>query len=216
MLRLLFGGVLLIFSVLYANEVQSSPDKELDESAIRYVYHVKQKDFIGNLIYPLNTLRLLPQFEFLFQKYSKKYLGRDVGTVWIDKLECGWHDVVFLSTLHPYQDFLAQKEAGLSPESREYFCIPISNLEEKAVVVWEPPSVEGASRFDDAYFEWMDLVKLPPQNEVSEKTKNYYRSCAHSKIKPKTFHTHLLVKGSVDISNAKVIKWDEIEPMSDH
>jgi hypothetical protein len=171
-----------------------------------YVYHVKQKNFVGNVIYPLNRLAELPEFRALYEKYSKKYEGRTVGAVQIKALDCCWHDVVFLSRIHPMQDFLAQKEAGLSPDSREYFCIPIENLEGKEVLIWEPPSVEGLSRFNDEYFEWFDATKLSSENEISEQIKSYYRSCARTGVKPKTFQTHILVKGAVDVSNAKIIK----------
>jgi len=193
-------GLLFLFSNLSADSRKTN---------VKYVYHVKQPDFIGHVIYPLSELAQRKNAQWIYHRHEGKYKGKTyLDEIQISLLDCGWHDVVFLSTVDPKKDYLAQKEAGLSPPPRVYVCIPIDKLEGKWAAIWSPPSVDDPSRFDDRHFELLDPMNYPCKDEVEPRTQDYYRKCALEGKKAKIFQTHILVRGSIDISDVPTIRWE--------
>ena len=171
-----------------------------------YVYHKKPKNMFGNILYPLNSLKHINQD--LYKEESSKYKGREerIKNV-IPILNCLWNDVIHLSTINPRLINKALVNSGHKVTDAQFFKIDISQIAQFPAVffkyihdVWELLPDE---------FELLDIDKYAELKEVPIKTINHYRWCAENNKRPFLHHgiPHVLVKGEIDISNAKVVTW---------
>lgn len=158
----------------------------------------------GSELIPLN--KMLEVDAELRAKYLEKYKGREeiLGRK-IPLIDCLWNDVVQLLPLHPRQLFDLQQELGIVTEipDYKYFQIDVSKLDPAKTVVYfkTAPGEENVTvtRLNEVNLD--DLQSVPPATE------NYYKSMVGTgePVFNYQFVPHIIYKGTIDVSEAKII-----------
>jgi hypothetical protein len=154
---------------------------------MRYVYHLCAHDFRGDVLYPLDQLRLV--YPDLYERERVKYDGRDsVLRFVVPHLGVTWGATVNLSALDP---------ACLVAERRR-LGVPFSNLLQRRVLRIPIDRLAGlpAVRYNSAT-HWINsspgdgsVPLTPPAHEFSPLDLAHYEEAAHV---PK-LHTEYLVR----------------------
>lgn len=142
----------------------------------------------------------------LHQKYLEKYKGREeILERRIPLLDCLWNDVVQLLPLHPRKLFEMQLQLGLISEIPEYRYFQVDptilNSHNSAVYFKTAPGEENVS------VQWLRDINLEDLQEVPSATIKYYESMVGSgePVFNYQFVPHILHRGSIDISESRVI-----------
>ena len=181
---------------------------------------------IGEVIYPLNQLRLHPE-QYEFQK--SKYAGREqVLDFRIPRLDVLFNDTVHCAALHPHHLFSARRALGMDPPSRPpmpswatglAFEIPLERILVHRVVWYSAKTtwINGAPGDDVPLtppleeFEPFDPKRYQPLSEPTARHIEYLRRMNTDGKRPLMFvHIpHILVAGPIDVSGLRVVSWDE-------
>lgn len=142
----------------------------------------------------------------LHSKYLEKYRGREeILERRIPLLDCLWNDVVQMLPLPPQKLFELQKQLGLIDAIPDYgyFQIDPSSLNKGNAVVYfkTAPGEENVS------VKWLRDVDLDDLQEIPAATRRYYESMVGTgePVFNYQFVPHIIYKGSVDISQSRVI-----------
>lgn len=169
-----------------------------------YLYHGMPDDMKGTALVPLS--RLHTSHPALATQYQEKYRGREaILERRIPLLDCLWNDVIQLLPLHPQQIFELQKELGLIAEipTFSYYAIDSSMLDPARAAVYFK-TAPGEAHWS---VEWLHDVSLDELQDVPPATEEYYLSMRGSDqpVFNYQFVPHILYKGTIDISEAKII-----------
>lgn len=170
---------------------------------MKYLYHIVPKQVVGSRIVPLNVLRdTRPD---LHARYIKKYDGReDVTRQDIPPLNCKWNDVVFLTAVHPHTLLEAYDTVGAPLFKRRFYQINPETLDHSKMVVRLYENKEEASEG----FVPFSVSMIDRYSRVPKRTIEYYRA-QMSAGKPFfifAYVPHILLKGTVDVSRARIIQ----------
>lgn len=192
---------------------------------VKYVYHYRSPNFIGDWIVPLNMMPSMEGYAEIYKQAISKYHGREhLLTKVIPTLErCLWNDVVFLSPVHPHKQYEELKRIGFHcPKKFKFFKIPIDVLKEKRITVFKwlsykkypksdpiHESLESYCNFD--FFHYQELEDLP------EDTKEFYLNSFDSEKpeqRPKLFWyrvPHILCQDPIDVRDERItiINWED-------
>ena len=170
-----------------------------------HVYHLKPENMHGNVLFPLSELS--KQYPDLGKEYIKNYKGREeVILTKIELLSCSWQDVLFLSALNPILIFQALDVLNLLDEDiPDILQFPISSLKKKEFCLFK--EIDGKDHFAPC-----DISSYEEPKNLSKGTWSYFLDCVSSGEKPLIFAdvSHILVKGTLDIRDAKTIKYHPI------
>lgn len=176
----------------------------------KYLYHRKPSVVKGSIIYSLSALQ--KDHPDLYDKEIKKYEAREkLLNRHIPKLNCLWKDLVFTSPLNPKHIYKALQEFNLPCGSNDlWFKIPIEDVINHDIAWFKYPKREkGDFRIKDEDVELIELDKYEELNAMPKETIDYYQASANNREKPLLFHLipHVLIRGTIDISNAEMITW---------
>ncbi|WP_394189268.1 hypothetical protein [Paenisporosarcina quisquiliarum] len=98
-----------------------------------FVYHIVQKDIVGNKLVALNSFK--ETNPALYERYTKKYFDHPdrpkLLTKKVPKLNCLWNDVIHFLPLHPNHVYNALKSLDIQiVEDMRFFKIPIEKLKD--------------------------------------------------------------------------------------
>jgi len=169
-----------------------------------YLYHRVPWNLEGSVLYPLNTLK--DTHPEIHDHHIRKYEGREhVLESRIPSLNCMWNDVLFFTAVHPSLLRKAWEEIGIKlPEPFRFFEIDAQSFEPSDATVWlferGKDDMTGYRSFEADSVE--DYSQLPPE------TLEYYREQHTQGLRPFLFIfvPHILYRGSVDISSARIIE----------
>ena len=167
-----------------------------------FLYHAQPSLMVGGqILYPLSGLKNLQPD--LWRTCMDKYTLRPwVEKIVVGKLECGWHDVVFFSAVHPQKLRDAFRKVGRPPSApMRCYQIPARSLpREKTVVMSGGPH--------EHTYEWYDPDRVDEYAEVPEYTLNYYRACHLEGRVPLMFHgiNQVLYKGVFNVTGLPVVE----------
>ncbi|HEY1074819.1 MAG TPA: hypothetical protein VGE59_03940 [Patescibacteria group bacterium] len=178
---------------------------------MHYLYHMVPKDLVGDILYPLNKLKLLdPE---LYDKKTKKYQGREYQLeLKVPPLNCLWNDVLHLSPIHPQEVVDTLKACGdTGPYTHRCYQIDPYFLDKEltTVFLYSKPK-ERRPRFEvpaDDFIDY-DPNKIEQYAHYSQLTKDYFcRMYADGKY-PLLYHfvPHILYKGTINVSNLPIIE----------
>lgn len=158
----------------------------------------------GNELVPLNKLKHtnLP----LYAHYAAKYQGREeVMDKHIPPLGCMWNDVVFMTAVHPQKLMDARKSLRSRLHRNKFFQIDPYSLDPSLMTVWLSNSDNDTS---PASFEPFVVEDIGKYSEVPPATVEYYRRCVELRRRILIFALvpHILYRGTIDVSNAKIIE----------
>lgn len=179
-----------------------------------YIYHMRQPDMQGKILYPLNTLNeIYPEiYTRQIAKYNDYPDRKKLPQKIIPRLNCLWNDVVQCSPVHPYLLYqaLALRELSVNP-ALEFFQIPISEVGSAPLALFD----DSASSNEDITDETVTLISPESYREltaVPEATLKWYDRLA-SQGKRVFGHfvgvPHVMVQGPIEITEAKIIRWGE-------
>ena len=158
----------------------------------------------GNILYPLNVMeKINPE---IYEKAVKKYEGREyLMREVIPWLNCLWNDVLHFSIVHPTKIKEALLKLG-HPFRENYFEIPLEAINGKQAVIYLYRREDNKLEPDE--FKPFDPKLIDGLAGLSENAKNYYAKAVSSGQKVLAFHgvAHLLYRGSLDVSDFKIIK----------
>jgi hypothetical protein len=194
---------------------------------MKVVYHGVPRDFVGDVIYPLNQLAVVDRRLYEFQ--VSKYAGREAALDFlIPGLGVKFNDAVHCACLHPYYLFAARQTLGLNPQPRPAppswatglaFEIPLERILVHPVVWYSCRSlwVNGAPNEDvplvppSDEFEPFDSVRYQPLTAPTEAHVAYLRRMRDRGERSLMFvHIpHILVAGPIDVSGLRIVRWDE-------
>ena len=167
-----------------------------------FIYHKVPANMSGNILYPLNELKRINPA--IFEAEIKKYEGREyLLQRMIPLLHCLWNDVLHLSMVHPSQIKDALFKVG-HPYRANFFEVPLEAIDKRRAVIYlyrqEEISPEEIKPFNPLLVEQL--------SELSAMTKEYFAAAVSSGRKVLPFHgvPHVLYRGSLDISDFKIIK----------
>jgi hypothetical protein len=163
------------------------------------------KDLRGNILYPLNTLK--ENHPDLYDNYIKKYEGRaEILDRRIEKLNCKWNDVLHCSALNPNIVIEALRNLGKDAHLK-FFEIDAHKLEpENTLVYLYSPREFGTLPPQSDFIEYKP-EEVEKYAYLPDETIEYYKKTLEAGKNPLGFHLvpHILYKGNIDISDAKVI-----------
>lgn len=171
---------------------------------MNFIYHGVPEQMVGTYLVPLNQMQ--NDLKEIRDKNLEKYEGREEILVRkIPLLDCFWNDVVQFLPLHPQQVFDLQHKLGLIPEVPPYrfYEIDIKALDPKNTVVF----FKTAPGEENVEVKWLNDVDFDSLQMIPEATIRYYRTLVGTGELPFNYQflPHILHKGTVDISVAKVI-----------
>jgi hypothetical protein len=173
-----------------------------------YIYHMKPTPLIGDKLIPLNQMDKEGQ---LYKKHSSKYMGREeLMNVIIPQLKCKWNDVVQFSALDPQLivDELRNYQPDLKIIRTEYFKIHVKQI----LTHYDAVCFDRDISRKKGSFSIMEKEVKKLSNEYQElsrvplETINYWEKVKNEggKFLWFPFITHVLVKGTVDVSNFSI------------
>jgi hypothetical protein len=168
-------------------------------------YHGIPEDMEGTELVPLNAM--FAKRPDLHAKYLEKYKGREeILERKIPLLDCLWNDVVQLLPLHPRQLFELQQQLGLIAEvpRYRYFAIDAMTLDPEQAVVY----FKTAPGEENVTVKWLTDVDLESLQNIPPATQGYYKSLVGTgePVFNYQFVPHIVYKGSIDVSDASVVK----------
>lgn len=171
---------------------------------MNFIYHAVPENMVGTSLLPLNEMP--KEMAKLRNKYLQKYKGREeILQRKIDLLDCVWNDVVQFLPLHPQKVFDLQKKLGIVTKIPPYrfFEIDVRGLDiDRAVVFFKTAPGE-----ENTEVKWLKDVDARTLDTIPEATIAYYKKFIGTGELPFNYQfvPHIMYKGSVDISGAKII-----------
>lgn len=170
----------------------------------QFVYHRKSKDFIGDVIYPLNQLPFLE----IKVREQNKYKGREaLLEVNIPPLNCLWNDVIHCSPVHPTEVWDALRHAGFTPPSVSYFAVPVSLLSPTQTIIFLS-STQPNNRYAPENYLQFTPENLKSHQCLPKATQEYYTTCKTEGRNPLVYVgiPHILYLGLIQIKDCEVIE----------
>ena len=185
------------------------------------LYHFKRQHFQGKILYPLNQLQ--SEFPDSHAEEIKKYEGRELLLqATIPHFNCLWNDVLHFCPI-PMSEvmqavFAAHEELGLDVTEykklfidREYFVFSADNLDEENLLVFLN---NREKRQRTNFLDVLDLFHRYQngsqfiQYDIPLLHRHYLKTTLQQGERPLLFMhlPHVLYKGPVDVSLAKVEK----------
>lgn len=175
------------------------------------VYHIKQPNFVGERLYPLNNLK--PKLPAIYENAVKKYAGREwLLEVRLPKLNCLWNDVLHFSLMHPAVIYKHLRAVGVDYSRREllWFEVPLEDILAHPSALYRNTRKDRSSReYPESEFEPVTAERVRELSGMPERNLEYYRECVAQNTYPLmwAFAPHVLVKGELDISDYRVFDW---------
>jgi hypothetical protein len=172
------------------------------------IYHMCPRHMMGEVLYPLNTLRQLHPdiYEREMAQYQDHPSRFDLPRRIIPRLNCLWNDVVQCSPVHPHLVYLALRERGLQvPPERVFFQIPVSTLPDVPIAIVSYPrnplGEEQVCLLDRATYRELDALPA--------KALEWYDHLAQQQRVFGLFQgiPHVMVQGPIPIAQAHTISW---------
>jgi hypothetical protein len=181
---------------------------------MQFLYHMRQPDMQGTVLYPLNALKAI--YPEIYARQIAKYQDHPdrVGlpSKVIPKLNCLWNDVIQCSPVHPHLFYLALQKRGLRVNSAtEFFQIPVSAVGANPLAVFEDsPDDDLTAPFPDQAVTLLTKETYREISAVPEATLRWYDRLAQQGNQVFGHFVgvpHILIQGPVDVSAARVIRW---------
>ncbi len=179
------------------------------------IYHMCPSEMIGDMLYPLNTLREL--YPLVYEREMIKYQDhphcQNLQARSIPKLNCLWHDVVHCFSIHPNLLYraLQERELPVRPE-RTFFQIPLTTLQAGQVVVLQTSIRDDPTVpiYDDTV-SWLDFTTYHELTLVPPDALEWYDQLTLLKRTIGLFVgvPLILVHAPISIKQACVISWRE-------
>ncbi|UCZ53815.1 group-specific protein [Bacillus shivajii] len=182
-----------------------------------YLYHIVPREMKGKDLLPLNKLK---ETEIdLYEKYTEKYMDhprrKKLLKRKIPKMNCYWNDVIHMLPIDPRKVYYALREAGMRERELSFYQIPLSLFaddNEFAFYHYRPEAYQGPG--EDLLDSEITLIKraeLQMLENLRPETKGYYKESIRENRPFGLFHyvPHVFYKGTINISDVKVVKWNE-------
>lgn len=177
---------------------------------MNYIYHAIPEPMIGDELVPLNAMQ--STMAEIRKRNLQKYQGREeLLERKVPLLDCLWNDVVHFLPLHPQKVFELQKSFGLIDTIPPYcfYEIEINKLDVSQTILFfkTAPGKENVS------VKWLNEVDLSLLNQVPIATREYYKSLVGTGESPFNYQfiPHVLHRGAVTISDARIIRLKDAE-----
>ncbi len=158
----------------------------------------------GNILYPLNVMeKINPE---IYEAAVKKYQGREyLLQEIIPFLNCLWNDVLHFSAVHPTKIKEALLKLG-HPFRENFFEVPLEIIDSHRAVIYLYRREDNKIEPDE--FKPFDPKLVADLAELSENATDYYAKAVSAGQKVLPFHgvAHILYRGSLDVSDLKIIK----------
>jgi hypothetical protein len=171
---------------------------------VYYLYHAAPESMYGNELLPLNQM---PNSMAEIKKlHLKKYKGREeILERRIPFLDCLWNDVIQFLPFHPSKVFQLQKDLGLISEIYpfKFYEIDLESFDPSKTVVFFKTAVGE----ENTEVKWLDDVNFSAIQDVPKATIEYYKTLVCTGELPFNYQfvPHVLYKGILDVSGAKII-----------
>ena len=171
---------------------------------MNYLYHGMPDSMVGTELVPLNWMpeSMSGIKQLHLQKYEKR---EEILERRIPLLDCLWNDVVQFLPLHPKKVFELQKELGLIAEVPPYkfYEIEFEQLDPANTVVF----FKTAPGEENTDVKWLKDVDLATIQGIPQATIDYYKTLVGTGELPWNYQfvPHVVYRGNIDISNAKII-----------
>lgn len=172
-----------------------------------YLYHRVPPDLRGNILYPLNELRII--FPDLYPIKTAKYKGREeLLERRIPSLDCLWNDVLFLAPVPPDKIKRALIESGRDSDlTMRCFKIDPHILDRTKTAVYLFKDSDVPDHIHPSNFAEFDPDTVTQYNCISEKTLEYFREMYSAGKNPLLYWRipHILYKGTLDVSDIEIV-----------
>ncbi|MDO8804933.1 MAG: hypothetical protein Q7R35_10905 [Elusimicrobiota bacterium] len=177
-----------------------------------FVYHAKQPDFIGSRLFPLTTLK--EKQPVIYSRVVKKYEGREwLMKLVIPPLNCLWNDVLHMSLMHPALIYRTLSEMGFEHHryQREWFEIPVADVAARSILYRNSTDRGDGEDLLASDFAPVSAGLVSELSVMPELNAEYYRKCLAEHKPPLLwgYAPHVLFKGELDISNYRVLNWQD-------
>ena len=171
---------------------------------MNYIYHGVPSPMIGTKLVPLNKMpRYMSEIHSL---HLSKYKGREeILNRKVPLLDCLWNDVVQFVPFNPRKIFELQVELKLISKVPDYkfFEINLDVVDPKKTVVF----FKNRPGEENIIVKWIDDIDFEQIQEIPQATINYFKSMIGAGEPPLNYQfvPHIVHKGTVEISNSKII-----------
>jgi hypothetical protein len=178
----------------------------VEKAPKQYLYHMVPHDMVGSVLHPLNTLKTTHP-ELYISKSSKYDTRKHVMEEFIPTLECLWNDALHFSPIHPEELKQGLIEAGMEPREMKFFQIDPELLdpEQTTIFLFNNTDIDHQTTVEDfANYNPQDIAS---HGTIRDITKQLWKEKIQRDGRPIFFVgiPHILHKGSIDISELKVI-----------
>jgi len=194
----------------------------------QFLYHIKNKKFVGTWILPLNKMPTMANFESeyktTYETQRSKYDGREwLLDITIPTLDgCLWNDVIFMSPIHPNYIYSEYKSLGLPVddfESFDFFKIPAARLSSLKTSIWIWPDValdvdSPEVLFAEEFFQLFDPNAYKEMDKLPTATKSHFarEAIENCHRRPRWLFfgiPHVLTTEPIDTAGLEIINWRE-------
>jgi hypothetical protein len=172
---------------------------------MEFFYHIKPTKMYGDKLLSLSQIE--ERFPKLAKEQKKIYKGREnLLNKKIEKLDCTWKDVIFLSCIDPKIIFSCLEILQLFDDNDiTILKFPISSLKDKEFCLYQ--EVKNKEEFTNC-----SIAKYKEEKNLPLETIQYFIKCVKNDEAPLIFSNikHILLNGELDISEAEQIKYQPI------
>lgn len=155
----------------------------------------------GRTLYPLSQMK--EKWPDLWEVHMRRYSSRrELSELRIPLLNCGWHDVIFFSAVHPQAMRSALREAKIEWPIMKSYRIPASALRADRAAVLLGASAPGCAFEYEAY----DPDDMEMYKDIPPRVLEYYKACRSAGETPFLFHgiTQILYRGTLNIAGLEI------------
>ena len=166
----------------------------------------------GDTLYPLNELKHIDAELYRRQlaKYDDHPRRRQLPNRVIPKLDCLWNDVLHFSPAHPCLIYQAWLELGKTLKETTFYRVPVARVAAHPAVVYTlPKDIPFGVNLPESCIERFDVPTFTELKTLPPATLEWYAKL-HSQQQVGAFFVgvpHVLVKGSVTVSDEDTITW---------
>lgn len=174
---------------------------------MNYLYHIVPKSIIGNILYPLNSLKDI--YPDIYEERLKNYAGREsIMQHWIPFLNCLWNDVLQFSAVDPKEVKQALIDAGRYPDFN-MTCYQVDpkllNPENTIVYLYAHENIKDKLMREN--FTAYDPEDVSKYSAMPQATKDFYKERIEGGGRVLLFHRipHILYKGNLEVTNLSTV-----------
>ena len=178
-----------------------------------FLYHLKPKPMLGDILYPLNDLKHvdLELYRYQLAKYDDHPRRKQLPKRIIPKLGCLWNDVLHFSPVHPYLIYRAWLELGRTLDDALFYRVPVERVAPHPAVIYDSSGKRSGDdvSLPESSVTWFDESTFTELKKLPQTTLEWYAEL-NRRGRVGAFFVgipHVLVRGAIEVNDEDLVGW---------